>query len=243
MARTHNPADPAAQGKHEPQTIPAGPAYKHSDLLPGLRVRHDGWTAQRTQRFLDTLGHTGCVRDAARVAGVSNAAGYKLKARFPLFSAAWDDALARANQGLVAIAYKRAVEGKGTVIIRNGTEYERRIAPSDSMLGLLVKRGDMAGGHERAPDSGDVLTADEAHDGWTFDATDKKIKGPSHAELATEMASRMKEIRERVVQYAKEKGVCWHCEQRLTDESIRIINNRSIAEQVAMGVVPISDVM
>lgn len=49
--------------------IPIGPPISLNKLLPGLRVRHDGWTEARTQRFLDTLAHTGCVTDAARVAG------------------------------------------------------------------------------------------------------------------------------------------------------------------------------
>ena len=65
-----------------------------NDWMPGLRIRHDGWTQARTQRFLDTLAYTGCVRDAARVAGLSNRAGYHLKQRFPAFAAAWDAALA-----------------------------------------------------------------------------------------------------------------------------------------------------
>jgi len=56
--------------------------------MPGLRVRHDGWTDERTSRFFDALAYTGCVRDAARVAGVSNAAAYRMKRRFPLFAAA-----------------------------------------------------------------------------------------------------------------------------------------------------------
>ena len=127
------------------QRIPSGPRVNRNRLMPGLRVRHDGWTEERTQRFFDALGHTGCVRDAARVAGVSNAAAYRMKRRFPLFAQAWEDALDRAGQGLLAIAYKRAVEGRETVIIRGGQEYERRITPSDAILGLLLKRGDMAG--------------------------------------------------------------------------------------------------
>ncbi len=127
------------------QGIPSGPRVNRNRLMPGLRVRHDGWTEERTQRFFDALGHTGCVRDAARVARVSNAAAYRMKPRFPLFAQAWEDALDRAGQGLLAIAYKRAVEGRETVIIRGGQEYERRITPSDAILGLLLKRGDMAG--------------------------------------------------------------------------------------------------
>ena len=54
-----------------------------NDWMPGLRIRHDGWTQARTQRFLDTLTHTCCALDAARVAGLSSQAGYRLKQPIP----------------------------------------------------------------------------------------------------------------------------------------------------------------
>ena len=41
----------------------------------------------------------------------------------------------------MAVAYKRAVEGKETIIVRRGQEVERRITPSDAILGVLLKRG------------------------------------------------------------------------------------------------------
>lgn len=42
-----------------------------SPLMPGARVRGDGWTNARTKMFLGKLAQTGCVTDAARVAGIS----------------------------------------------------------------------------------------------------------------------------------------------------------------------------
>jgi hypothetical protein len=168
----------AAASANAPQAIPVGPDISAASLFPGLRPRHDGWTQERTQRFLDTLAHTGCVKDAARVAGMSTVGARRMKARFPLFSAAWEDALARAQQGLIAIAYRRAVEGKETVIIRRGEEYERRIAPSDAILGLLLKRGDMAGGGG-LHNAEDVITREEFAAGWRFDDWGKKYKPES----------------------------------------------------------------
>jgi hypothetical protein len=79
MTRKRKPSDPADAGLHPPQIIPTGPAYNHNALMPGLRVRHDGWTAARTQRFLDVLGHTGCVTDAARVAGLSRTGARRMR--------------------------------------------------------------------------------------------------------------------------------------------------------------------
>ena len=49
---------------------------------------------------------------------------------------------------VAAIAYERAVVGRETVVMRGGKEVERRITPSDSMLALLVKRGEMGDGNE-----------------------------------------------------------------------------------------------
>ena len=51
---------------------------------------------------------------------MSDVAPYRAKKKYPLFAAAWEEALDRSRQGLIAIAYQRAVEGRETVIIRKG---------------------------------------------------------------------------------------------------------------------------
>jgi hypothetical protein len=72
MARRKTCADArAAASVNPPQDIPGGAKADIAVLFPGLRPRHDGWTQSRTQRFLDTLAYTGCVHDAARVAGMT----------------------------------------------------------------------------------------------------------------------------------------------------------------------------
>jgi hypothetical protein len=196
---------------HEKADIPAGPPISMSKLLPGLRVRHDGWTQARTQRFLDTLAHTGCVTDAARVAGMSDVGARRLYTRFPAFAAAWDDALARAQKGLVAIAYQRAVEGKETIIYRRGEEYERRISPSDAMLGLLVKRGDIAGDGTPTPQSDKVLTHEEYRSGWYFDGDGKKKKGQDRDALADQVEAKLNDMRIRVRENELQQNSCRMC--------------------------------
>ncbi|WP_374524410.1 hypothetical protein [Sphingopyxis sp.] len=94
--------------------------------------------------------------DAARVAGVSTTSVNRSRALFAPFDTACGEAIARALRGLEAVAYERAVEGREMVIVRNGKEVERRIVPSDSLLGLLIKRGDLKGGQNVH------LTAEEA---------------------------------------------------------------------------------
>ena len=118
--------------------IKSGVRERENPFMPGLRVRSDGWTAARTRVFLATLGRTGCVTDAARIAGVSTTSVNRSRALFAPFDKACGEAIARALRGLEAVAYERAVEGREMVIVRNGKEVERRIVPSDSLLGLLM---------------------------------------------------------------------------------------------------------
>ena len=195
--------------------IPPGKKVDRNALMPGYRVRHDGWTTERTQRFLDTLAHTGCVRDAARVAGVSNVAGYRLKNRFPAFAAAWDEALERSQQGLVAIAYKRAVEGKETVIIHKGEEVERRIAPSDAMLGLLLKRGDTKGGDTVSAEK--AITLAEWKQKWRFDESGKKVQqsNGSEGDVRLRLQLRFSEMRERMLHDYLDSMHCPTCKAAL----------------------------
>lgn len=142
---------PSRGRSHGSPTTPSrkregGKAGADNPFMPGLRVRSDGWTAARTRVFLAVLGRTGCVTDAARIAGVSTTSVNRSRALFAPFDRACGEAIARALRGLEAVAYERAVEGRETVILRSGKEVERRIVPSDSLLGLLLKRGDLKGG-------------------------------------------------------------------------------------------------
>jgi hypothetical protein len=171
MARRRKASDAAARASaHPPQHIPPGPKIDWDNLMPGYPVRHDGWNRDRAQRFFDTLGHTGCIRDAARVADMSDVAARRAREKYPLFARAWDVALMRAHEGLIAIAYRRAVEGSETIIIRKGEEHERRIKPSDAILRMLVNRGDMLGGGGMVKEDPDTrLTWDEWQAGIRFD--------------------------------------------------------------------------
>ncbi|HMT42951.1 MAG TPA: hypothetical protein PKA59_00265 [Chakrabartia sp.] len=178
------------------------PAIDHAALFPGLRARHDGWTAARTQRFLDALARTGCIEDACRVAGMSDVGARRMKAKYPAFATAWEAALARAHKGLIAIAWQRAVEGRETIIIRKGEEVERRIAPSDAILSLLIKRGDLRGGglqDETPPvDPAQVLTWDEYRAGWRFDADGDKYDAVARERIFVAWNAELDAMRDRM---------------------------------------------
>jgi len=134
----------------------AGSVALANPFMPGLRIREDGWTLARTRVFLAVLAQTGCVADAARIAGVSTTSVNRSRRLFAPFDAACVEALANALRGLEAVAYQRAVVGRETIVYRGGKEVERRIVPSDAMLKLLIQRGDLTGALGR------VLTAAEA---------------------------------------------------------------------------------
>ncbi len=221
-----------------PQHIPTESKIDHAKMLPGFRPLKTGWTPERLQRFFDVLTHTGCVLDACHVAGISDASAYKMKTRFPLFAAAWENALNRGNRGLIAIAYQRATQGRETVIIRKGEEYERRIQPSDAMLGLLIKRGDALGGMGQGAGGGgtvsdDVLTFDEWRRHMRFDERGRKIVTEDPAVSAGEFLAKMKQIRARLEAYADAEGECPTCQQKLPPGW----PNQSMAGLVAEGLV------
>lgn len=226
MARRKKPKDAVAiASANPPQHIPAGPIkVDMAVMMPGYRRRHDGWTPERLQRFFDVLAHTGCVEDASRVCGMSNVSARRMKSRFPLFKVAWEDAQARAQQGLIAIAYQRAVEGRETIIIRKGEEYERRIQPSNSMLGLLIKRGDMAGlasvvSKELADVVGlprdQILTFEEWRNHTRFSQYGHKYQAPDPAEVDRRLDERSSMIRKKLNDMALRGEQCPCCYQPL----------------------------
>jgi hypothetical protein len=165
---------------------------------------------------------------------MSDTGARRMKAKYPLFAAAWDDALARAGQGLVAIAYKRATEERETVIIRNGEEYERRILPpSEAMLSLLIKRGDMTGARHGGAEADEVLTLDEWNRHIRFDERGRKVQEEDPAEGARKFIANIDRIRARLRHYADEGGQCPCCRQPLPVQW----PGQSMAELVAIGVV------
>jgi hypothetical protein len=238
MARKAVPGDPASAANHAPQVIPSGPKINRNAMMPGHRVRHDGWTQERTQRFFDALAFTGCVRDAARVAGVSNVAAYRMKRKYPAFAAAFDAALGRAHVGLIALAYKRALEGNETVVIRKGEEYERRITPSDAMLSLLIKRGDMGGGVGKSMGAGnEVLTLDEWRAHRRFGRDGEKITVTDPIISQQDFRARIAQLRGRLAAQAAAGGACPYCAQTLPDRWPQ----HSLAGLVALGVVDLAE--
>ena len=149
------------------------------------RPREDGWTEAARRTFLATLRKTGCVRDACRVAAMSSTSAYRLRRRDADFDARWKAARTHARRGLVAVAHQHAVVGKETLIYRGGVEVERRVTPSDSLLALLIRQGNLT-----EQDADRLITWEEWQDGVRFDAQGNKIDERDEAEAARKSLDR-----------------------------------------------------
>ncbi|WP_428630950.1 hypothetical protein [Sphingopyxis sp.] len=198
-------------------------------FMPGLRVREDGFTAARTRVFLAVLAKTGCVSDAARVAGVSRTSVNRSRKLFAAFDRACVEALAKALRGLEAVAYQRAVEGREMVVFRDGREVERRIVPSDALLALLIKRGELVEGAaaEAAAETARIdaettITTEEYRQGWRFDIDAVKYFYPGSARQrlrtkldAVRAAARIQEREEEAA-----TGECMRCGARASGAAL-----------------------
>ena len=188
-------------------------AEKTSPEQPGKpkrprRPREDGWTPVARKTFLATLRKTGCVRDACRVAAMSSTSAYRLRRRDADFDARWKEARAHARRGLVAVAHQHAVIGKETLIYRGGVEVERRVTPSDSLLALLIKQGNLT-----EQDADRLITWEEWQDGVRFDEQGNKVSSAEEAAAVRasldrklgDMAAKLRLRRDREEQALRER--------------------------------------
>lgn len=92
--------------------------------------RHNGWSPERQQAFIDALEDTGSVARAAKAVGMSPDGAYLLR-RAPggeEFARAWDEALRRGVHVLVHATMDRAIHGVAVPIMYRGQQVsERRV--------------------------------------------------------------------------------------------------------------------
>ncbi len=112
-------------------------------LIGDYRVRRDGWTEARQRAFLRALSETGCVRDACARVQISSTSAYRMRRRSAAFERAWERAIARAVPTLEQAAYERAVIGWDEPVYQGGKLVGARRRYSDSLLRLLIQRGDL----------------------------------------------------------------------------------------------------
>ncbi len=109
-------------------------------LSAGERAtRHDGWTLERQQLFIDHLAEHGRVTEAAEAAGMSVQSAYKLRARVKGFAFGWRAAMTLAYDRLREIALDRASNGVRIPRYHDGKVAGVTVRHSDRLLlGLLA---------------------------------------------------------------------------------------------------------
>lgn len=131
MDAQHPPRTPATSRLTRAQSlaptpVPA-PIIAPEDLpqftpIPSLRLRHDGWTAQRQLDFLLALARLGLVAPAARSVGMSARTAYRLRARDVdgSFSTAWHHAVEDGRSAALDTGIERAVTGELVPVFYRG---------------------------------------------------------------------------------------------------------------------------
>lgn len=103
------------------------------------RGRHDAFDGARKRLFLDALGKGGCLRDAARRAGVSHQTVYNHQRSDPTFARQCQLALSMASTDLELHAWERAVHGVEEPVYQRGEQVGTRLRRSDGMLRMLLQ--------------------------------------------------------------------------------------------------------
>lgn len=119
----------------EPGQLPAfTPVPRHYN-------RHDGWTPERQQRFIEALADTGSVKAAAHAVNMTPEGAYLLR-RHPEageFRKAWEAALALGVQQLEDVALHRALHGTDVPVYSYGKLIGKRTVYNDRLLMFILK--------------------------------------------------------------------------------------------------------
>ncbi|MFM1983240.1 MAG: hypothetical protein RJB22_1959 [Pseudomonadota bacterium] len=142
------PADPSPA----PPASSADRPYLTDDENPfgfdhvRLRFRHDGWTPERQERFIEALAATGCVEHAARAVGKSVSSAYALKTRAEAqpFRLAWEAALEVGIKRLSEAALSRAIHGVPYPIFYKGEQVGERRHFDERLTMFLLRYRDPA---------------------------------------------------------------------------------------------------
>lgn len=131
---------PFAVGRRDPDIDPDRPhdAAPGAADMPAKRERHDAFNEARKAAFLTALIKTGCLKDAARAAGVSARTVYNHQDSDPAFAEDVRTALAMSATPVEMIAWRRAVHGVEQEFACGGQVHVRR-RYSDHLLRLLLQ--------------------------------------------------------------------------------------------------------
>ena len=109
--------------------------------VPRHYQRHDGWTPERQQAFIEALADTGSVRSAAHAVNMAPEGAYLLR-RHPEageFRKAWEAALALGVQRIEDVAMDRALNGVEVPVYHFGEVVGWRTVYNDYLLMFLLR--------------------------------------------------------------------------------------------------------
>ena len=105
-----------------------------------MKTRHDGWTPERQDTFLEILAESGSVQKAARAVGMSASGAYRLRMRAPqAFAERWHQAMRMSLGTLVDSAMERAIHGTVNPVFYKGEVVGERVT-HDSRLTIFLLR-------------------------------------------------------------------------------------------------------
>jgi hypothetical protein len=175
-----------------------------------MRYRHDGFTGPKRRRFLRTLAKTGCIADAARVAGISTTTADRWRAKEPRFARACENAIDMASSHIETLAWERAVTGIEEPVIHYGKLVGTRIRRSDAIFRMLL----MASNRKKYGRMGAVKRKE----------IEKELRARIKAELRAEIEA---EVRKRMLpRVATDQEVHDALVKRLTAFGIRVAKEK-----------------
>ncbi len=112
-----------------------------------MRERADGWLPERQIEFIEALAECGCVRDACKRVGLSEASARRLKNRpdAMAFRHAWKVALAHATTRLSEAAFSRALHGVRRPVFYKGELIGERVYYDERLTQFLLRHLDPGG--------------------------------------------------------------------------------------------------
>lgn len=110
-----------------------------ADAEPAPKPRRDAFDGKRKRVFLDAFVKSGCLRAAARKAGVSHQTVYNHQAQDKAFARQCELAHELASTDLELLAWERATVGAEEPVIYRGEIVGTRLKRSDAMLRLLLQ--------------------------------------------------------------------------------------------------------
>ncbi|MEP5938816.1 MAG: hypothetical protein ABJ239_10850 [Erythrobacter sp.] len=130
--------------RSDPQTnrlpVPAGELPTFTPV-PRQCQRHDGWTDERQQAFIETPADTGSVAAACKVVDMSTVGAYYLR-RQPgaeTFRKAWEAALQLGVQKIEDVAMDRALNGVDVPVYSYGKLVGLRKSYNDRLLMFMLR--------------------------------------------------------------------------------------------------------